>query len=150
MKPQPQLGWELLSHLGAVIPTYPWDLSLEGFLSLRHSYIVSFLLGPIPEPLHLFPCPLHLFPCLLGLLQFLLKGNNLSFGGGQLIFGLTKEHPLALSLLLSVIQGGLSILFVPFFLDHFALHLIILFSAMLKAFTVAFRLPSSFFICWWQ
>ena len=113
----PYLIESLIPYLEAVVPTYPRDLSLEGFLDLCHSYIIPLLLGLI---LGLF-C---LFPCLLGLFQLLLKGDDLSFGGGQLILGLAKEHPLAFSLPLNAVQGGLSPLFIPFYLSHFILHLV--------------------------
>ena len=101
-------------HLGAVVPTYLHDLSLEGLLSLYHTYIVLLLLDLIPGPL-------RSFLCLLNLLQFLLKCNNLSFGGSQLIFSVAKEHPLALSLLLNTIKGSRGTFSFPLLLKQLVL-----------------------------
>ena len=84
--------------LGAVSPTYPWDLNPEGFLDLCHSNVIPILLGLIPSPL----C---LDLCLLGLLKFFLKPDDLSFGGDQLIFNVTNEHPLALGLFFNTIKS---------------------------------------------
>ena len=61
---------------------------------------------------------------LLGLLQFILKRDDLSFGGGQLILGVAKEHLLALGLFFSTIKSycctfSFSLLFQQLFLELF-------------------------------
>ena len=106
-----------IPYLEAVIPTYPQDLNPKGFFSLSHSYVVPFLFGLLPSLLYSI---LGLFD----LLQFLLQGNDLLFGGSQLILDIAKKHPLAFSLPLSAVQGSCNTFPFPLLLNQLALELL--------------------------
>ena len=97
----------LIPHLEAVVSTYPRDLSPESFIGLYHPYIIAVLVSLISG--------------LLGLLQLFLQGDNLLFGGGQLVLGLVKKHLLTFDLPFSAVQGSFSTFFVP--LRHYQLTL---------------------------
>jgi len=66
----------LVPHLEVVEYAHLRDLSVEGFLSLCHTHVVSVLL--------------NLLLGLLGLLQFLCQDFNLAFGCGELILSLSE------------------------------------------------------------
>ena len=101
----------LIPHLEAIISTYSRNLSLEGLLSFCHPYNIALLLDLISG--------------LLDHLQLLLQGDNLLFGGSQLVLSLVKEHSLTFSLPLSPVLGSFSTFSVTFCLYQLTLELLI-------------------------
>ena len=101
----------LIPHLEAIISTYSRNLSLEGLFGFCHPYIIALLLDLISG--------------LLDHLQLLLQGDNLLFGGSQLVLSLVKEHSLTFSLPLSHVLGSFSTFSVTFCLYQLTLELLI-------------------------
>ena len=138
----PSLVESLIPYLGAVVLTYLWDLSPEGFLSLSHSYIIP--------------------PCSAWSLAFFAWSQ--AFSASNFFFKIaifSLEADSWTSVYQSCFRWPSHCLLAPskavstFFLSRFALANLIfssytLFSATWKASTVAMRLLSSSFIYWWE